>query len=108
MTPQAKRIEAEALAKAQAEADIVAVMSTPAGRRFVWRLVNAAGILGRSMSETDRETAFNEGRRSFGLTVLDEVQALAKRHYLSMMHEQLNAVALEEEPKREQVSDTDD
>lgn len=108
MTPQAKRIEAEALAKAQAEADTVAVMSTPAGRRFVWRLVNAAGILGRSMADTDRETAFNEGRRSFGLALLDEVQALAKRHYLSMMHEVLNSVALEEEPKRVPEADTDE
>lgn len=105
MTPQAKRVEAEALAKAQSEADLVSVMSTPAGRRFVWRLLQGAGITAASIAADTHETAFNEGRRAFGLRLMAEVQALARTHYLTMMHEMLAGLALEEQAKHH-VSET--
>lgn len=64
------------------EEDLRAVMSTPAGRRFVWHIIDdMAGTFGKSFTGEPLSSAFNEGRRSIGLNLMNEAQALAPDAY---------------------------
>lgn len=51
--------------------DIRKVLSTPEGRRFVWRIMSTCGIFRSSMTGTS-QTFFNEGQREIGLFLLNE------------------------------------
>lgn len=54
--------------------DLRAVLVSPEGRRFVWRLLERGGVFRSSFcAESDSCTAFNEGRRNLGLSVLNDV-----------------------------------
>lgn len=53
--------------------DLVTVLSTPPGRRFVWRLLSECGVFHGSFNESSNRMAFQEGRRDIGLMILNEV-----------------------------------
>jgi hypothetical protein len=77
------RLEAD-----QAAADLKAVMADPAGRRFVWRLLELAGIYRASFAgESTHATAFNEGQRSGGLRMLSEIFSACPGSYELMVKE---------------------
>lgn len=89
---QEKRRELEERARTQRESDVRAVLSSPAGRRFFWRLVDdVAGAFGRSYDGTPLGTAFAEGRRSVGLALLTEAQRVAPADYVHALQEALAA-----------------
>lgn len=78
-------------ARREREADLRGVMSTPAGRRFVWRLIDAdAGVLRHSHAGEALATAFNEGRRALGISLLQEVQKVTPADYVRMVGEHLS------------------
>ena len=68
--------------------DIAAVMSTPRGRRWMYELIYVkCHVLRPSMTMSDRDiTAFNEGARSVGLTLLEEVKQHPAQYF--KMHEE--------------------
>lgn len=66
--------------------DMKVVLSTRAGRRFVWRHLTNAGIF-QSTFTGNSATFFNEGRRDIGLKMLAEVNAASPESYLLMMKE---------------------
>lgn len=78
-------------AREQARLDLLSVMSTPAGRRFVWGLVDdeSGTFTGDALT-----SAFNEGARSVRLALKQRAQAVATREYLEMVREALARVEL--------------
>jgi len=78
-------------ALAQAAADLKSVMSTEAGRRFVWGLIEDAGAFAPSFTGTAATTDFNEGRRSVGLGLMVAAQRDATDLYVTALQEQLAA-----------------
>lgn len=67
--------------------DMVAQMSTEAGRRMAHRLLERAGVFRQTFSVDPYITAFNEGQRSQGLSVLADIMAACPQQYLVMTAE---------------------
>jgi hypothetical protein len=87
-----EKVEKELLARdkrlaQRRESDLSAILKTAEGRRFVWDLLGATRVMSSSFADTDRATAFNEGRRSIGLELLDRVQRINVETYLQMTRE---------------------
>ena len=70
-----------------AKADLVWLMGEARGRRFIWRLLDKAGVF-RTSFTGNSATFFNEGQRNIGLWV----QAMLIEHcpdkYFAMLNEQ--------------------
>lgn len=85
--------------------DLRAVMSSPQGRRFVWRLLDAAGVFSASYTADPNSTAYAEGRRAMGLWLMREAQTVARDPYVAMVREalelQLQALPPVEETRRD-------
>lgn len=92
MTPEEKAKQEQERELEQRRDDLTAVMRTANGRRFVWRLMLDANVFGRSMSDTDRSTAWAEGRRDVGIALMTEVQSVVPEAYLRMLSEQLGRI----------------
>lgn len=80
----------EELARRQEEEDTKWLMSTEAGRRQVWWLLEEAGVFRTSMT-ADNWTFFNEGQRNLGLKLLAKVQAHCPDEYALMTKENRDA-----------------
>lgn len=66
----------------------VNLMSTPAGRSLVWAWLSDCGVYRMSHVRGDVvETAFNEGKRQFGLMLADTITRLTPEQYLPMVQE---------------------
>jgi hypothetical protein len=79
----------------QYDEDLLAVMRSPVGRRFIWRLVDdTTGVFASSFTGNS-ETFFREGRRSVGLFVMNEIRRVAPTETVHMYQEQLTAQANE-------------
>lgn len=86
-----ERAHAEAGQKAklrgQQEAeDFKWIMSNKRGRRFVWRLLDKAGVF-RSSFTGNSETFFREGQRNLGLQVLGLIHEHTPETYAQMLSE---------------------
>ena len=83
-----KARQRERLAQQQELADLRIVLASPQGRRFLWRMLTAAGVFRLSFVSGDAEsTAFNEGRRSLGLMLMADLHALDPELYVTMARE---------------------
>lgn len=88
-----QELDAEALAERQARAqqmlvdDMHRVLSSKSGRRFVWHLLESAGVYRQSFTTDPLVTAFNEGNRRYGLEVLDLITRHAPEKFLLMQSE---------------------
>lgn len=67
-------------------ADLKLVMDSLEGRRFVWRLLDKAGVF-RTSFTGNSTTFFNEGMRNMGLVVLADVHEACAEQYIQMMTE---------------------
>lgn len=85
------------------KADLTTIMATPSGRRFMWNLVEACGVLDASFAGDERMTAYNEGRRSVGIELVQRLQAVTPDAYLKMVVEQATLAA--EEGLRRQAAE---
>lgn len=94
---QQKRIrEREEAAERQRREDFRAVMSTPAGRRFFWDLVNRkCGVLSTTFTG-DIHTYHLEGKRAVGVGLMAEAQAICPPEYVTMFREAIEAQAEDE------------
>lgn len=74
---------------AQQRDDIRWLMAHAQGRRIVWRYLSAAGVFRTSFVVGDggRVTARNEGMRSMGLMMLDDVMTHSPAAYAKMSEE---------------------
>lgn len=81
------KVNAKAKAMTRRE-DVAAVLSTSAGRRFVWDLLGRCGIFALSYARGDtHETAFNEGKRQIGNPLFAEIQSEHPEAYAQMAAE---------------------
>ncbi|CAB4165230.1 hypothetical protein UFOVP821_28 [uncultured Caudovirales phage] len=84
--PRALRDEAARQAKQQEVNDLRTVMSTRAGRRFIWRLLDATGVY-RSSYTGNADTYFREGARNVGLVLIRDIHEHCFDKYIEAMHE---------------------
>lgn len=68
--------------------DFKRLMSSRWGRRFVWSLLERAGVWRLSFSTNAMQTAFNEGRRNEGLSLVAAIHKLCPERYAEMLQEQ--------------------
>jgi len=67
------------------EEDIRSILKTEYGKRFIWKLLGICGTFHQSivMGSPDA-SAFNEGRRSIGNTLLAQVLEVRPESYIEM------------------------
>lgn len=83
---QRRKAEAELAAR-----DLIEVMSSPAGRRFVNRLFAVSGVTETTFDiNNPNHTAFREGRRAFGTELWRAIDRHCPNLYLRMMREARN------------------
>ena len=83
---QEKRLENEKLEREILLNDVRHVLSSVQGRRFVWRILDMAGVY-RSSFTGNSSTFFNEGARNIGLRVLSDVMDAKPEAFLQMQQE---------------------
>lgn len=84
-------------------ADLAAVLATKPGRRFIWKILEQAGVFRVSFRYGEPETTvFNEGRRSMGLWLMADIHELDPLLYVTMAKE-----ASEDEQTQEPEPATD-
>jgi hypothetical protein len=85
---EAQRDERAAKVKRDREvADFKQVVSTKEGRRFIWRLLEEAGVYRSSFTGTS-QTFFLEGQRNMGLLLIREIHEICPDVYTTMLKEQ--------------------
>lgn len=67
--------------------DVKKVMATESGRRFVWGLLDQAGVFRISFTGEVNSTIFNEGNRNSGLSLFNDVLKFCPELYLKMAAE---------------------
>lgn len=72
----------------QRKEDLRDVMSTKAGRRFVWGLLGQCRVMGASFHTDIAVMAFNEGMRAIGLPLVGELMEHLPESYALMVDEQ--------------------
>lgn len=84
--------------------DVCAVMDTPAGRRFVSRILAQSRVYKTSFAAQNDQTNFNEGMRNVGLWLFDEIEGACPDKILLMMQEHQEKI--KEQNHARQRSDT--
>ena len=69
------------------EEDFKWVLSDVRGRRFIWGLLEEAGVYSSSFDGTAETTIFNEGNRNQGLKLLAMIHEVAPDLYATMIKE---------------------
>lgn len=78
-----KRSETE---RTRRQAELTWILADERGRRFLWRLLDRAGVF-RTSFTGDSATFFNEGMRNVGLIVQSDIMAADPEAYLAMIQE---------------------
>lgn len=85
---EARKAERKASDAALAIRDLVDVMSTAGGRRFVNRLLAVSGVVDSTFNPTNpHDTAYREGRRAFGTELWRSIDSHCPELYIRMMRE---------------------
>lgn len=85
----------EAIARRQADEDLVWLMNDQRGRRFLWRQMAKANVFSPVFNPDAMVMAWNEGRRNEGLQLLTEINRLCPELYPVMAAE--NAIQPDED-----------
>jgi hypothetical protein len=72
------------------ESDIRWLMTCEQGRRIVWRLLSKSGVFQSSFDPMAMQMAFNEGKRNYGLYMLELVHTSCPELYRPMMKEHVD------------------
>ncbi len=67
--------------------DLFTIMNTDQGRRFIYRLLDLAGVYRISYTGNSQSTAFNEGKRNIGLFIQSEITESDEGLYFKMITE---------------------
>ena len=81
---------ADRIERQNEESDIKWLMSSKRGRRFVWRLLEQAGVFRSSFNTNAMAMSFGEGNRNYGLKLLNSIATLFTELYPTMIKEQKN------------------
>lgn len=73
----------------QLRADLVELLKLPAGRRVLWSYLAFCGIHREVFNTNALQMAFNDGRRSVGLKLEDDIVRADPKALLAMMQEQI-------------------
>lgn len=87
---QVRRRKDKAKAAAdQRRNDLVSMMRTPLGRRFINRLLVDGYVIGCTTFSlhSDRASAFNEGKRVFALAIFNDIMQHCAEEYIMMLRE---------------------
>jgi len=71
----------------EAKNDIIAVMKTPEGRRYVWRLLEKAGVFRTPYRGSTNDTMVRIGNHSIGVEIMTEIIDANAELYLLMQKE---------------------
>ena len=71
--------------------DFKYLMEQPQGRRFIWRLLDKAGVFRSSFSLNGLEMSFKEGNRNLGIFLVSEAHEHCPDRYVQMMKEHKKA-----------------
>lgn len=82
--------EIDALHEFHETEDLQWVLSDERGRRFIWRLLDEAGVYRQPFVGDRNHTDFNCGRKDYGLKVLDMILTRAPIVYAIMLKEMKN------------------
>lgn len=82
--------EAARLARETEIGDLKWLMSSKRGRRIMWRLLEMSGPFHLSFDRNAMQMAFNDGKRSVGNRLFNEVMSLCPEMYPVMAKEQKN------------------
>lgn len=77
---------AQRLARAVEVEDFKWLMGNKQGRRFVWRLLEKAGVF-RTTFRLNNEMAFLEGMRNMGLILMADISEICPEKYHIMVKE---------------------
>lgn len=81
--------EKAALAEATIRADVIrSTMSTPTGRHWMWTLLSQCHIFAQTFTSDPLTTAFNEGQRSIGLSLMADILRTCPDQYIQAQREQ--------------------
>ena len=83
---QAKAAEAQRLVRSVEVEDFKWLMGNKQGRRFVWRLLEKAGVF-RTTFRLNNEMAFLEGMRNMGLLLVADIHEICPEKYHIMVKE---------------------
>ncbi len=78
----------------QNDDDLRGWLASSQGRRLFMRLLTQAGLYSPSYAESPTATAYNEGRRSFALNLMQEAQRVCPELYAVALREQLDALVI--------------
>lgn len=84
--------ERQRLERLQRADDLRGVMATPEGRRFIWALLQDAGLFGSSFTGEAFGTAFAEGKRANAVQLMRFAQAESRDMYIRMVEEAARAI----------------
>lgn len=92
----------EKVRRANELADMRAVLSTPEGRRVLWRQLSQCGLF-ESITVQSSEIYVRSGRRDAGLALIAEITTADPEAYLLMQREagKLEETRIEPEPTKE-------
>lgn len=92
-----------------AENDIRTILRMPEGRRFLMRVLDMTGFRDNIFNENPHILAYNEGRRSIGVQIEEDLILTDAAGYASLLGEGLqNFIASrQEQPKPDNTEDND-
>jgi len=64
--------------------DLRAVLKTEAGKRVLWHVLEESRVFASSFSGDPHSTSFNEGRRYFGIGLLQDLNELDPRAFFDL------------------------
>lgn len=70
--------------------DLVFVMSTAQGRRFVQRVMDESKMMASDIFTGNSSTFERLGRRAVGIWLYEEIMRVSPKEFISMMQEKLN------------------
>lgn len=79
----------------QAQRDLLAVLSTETGRRVYWRIITLCGVTD-PIPTVNGVQQWHEGRRSIGIDLWNDAQAVNPNLIPQMMQERINEQLIKE------------
>ena len=70
----------------QEQNDIREIMARPEGRRLMWRIISEGGVFSDCFTGNNT-TFFNEGKRSNGLWLMNELETTDQANFIEMWKE---------------------
>lgn len=86
-TPEIKIDERTKMAMEAAARDLRVCLRAPEFRRFIWRVMEEAGVLKNSAHNSGSWTYFNEGQRQIGIWIKDALEQADPLSYAELMLE---------------------